>query len=302
MEKQLGTTGSEGSALLTLRPHEQVFQALPPLGSEEYVAHISSAPFSAVPPEVLARAFRQLPPQSDAAKRTLEKLFDRADDGSWVYLAPLVAYARRQSWKLERDSYEDLFQDALRHIFQTLPTERGEFAERAWNAFCRRELSDAWRERYGRRGERLPQEPLELKEDGDDLVDDPLSSLSKAPPWHAAVVPTEIEAIEGVLKRVISEIPDEFIRAVASEAWLKPERPRLSGRKTPESQSPLTEIFAGKSRFQIMRALRHADAQLAAALLTETKLLLSPDIRAFLTTKLKVRSQSSTRAAKELKK
>jgi len=302
MEKQSGTLRSTALSLPGPQPHEAIFQALPPLGSDEYLAHIRSAPFSDLPPEVLARAFRQLPPQSESSKATLERLLLRRSDGSWDYVGPLVRYARRRSQIAKRDSYEDLFQDGLRRILVTLPSGRGEFAERSWNAFCRRELSDAWRERYGRRGERCPlEEPLELSEE-DDAEIDPISILSEPPPWHATVKPNKVVVIEDIADRVISEIPDEFIRAVAVEAWFKNTRPKISGSpKCPDGERPLTVVFVGKSRFQIMRALGHANALLAAALLTDPTLELTPDLQALLT-KVKARPIGSARAAKEQKK
>jgi DNA-directed RNA polymerase specialized sigma24 family protein len=302
MEKQSGTLRSTALSLPSPQPHEAIFQALPPLGSDEYLGHIRSAPFSDLPPEVLARAFRQLPPESEASKATLARLFLRRSDGSWDYLGPLVRYARRQSRMAKRDSYEDLLQDGLRRILVTLPSSRGEFAERSWNAFCRRELSDAWRERYGRRGERYPlEEPLELSEE-DDAQIDPISILSESPPWHGTVKPSKVIAIEEIAHRVISEIPDEFIRAVAVETWFKNTRPRISGSgKSTNVERPLTVVFAGKSRFQIMRALGHANALLAAALLTDPNLELTPDLQALLT-KIKARPIGSARAAKEQKK
>jgi hypothetical protein len=302
MEKQSGTPRSTALSLPGPQPHEVIFQALPPLGSDEYLGHIRSAPFSDLPPEVLARAFRQLPPQSEASKATLARLFLRRSDGSWDYLGPLVGYARRQSQMAKRDSYEDLLQDGLRRILVTLPSGRGEFAEHSWNAFCRRELSDAWRERYGRRGERYPlEEPLELSEE-DDAQIDPISILSESPPWHGTVKPSKVIAIEEIAHRVISEIPDEFIRAVAVEAWFKNTRPRISGSgNNTNLERPLTVVFAGKSRFQIMRALGHANALLAAALLTDPHLELTPDLQALLT-KIKARPIGSARAAKEQKK
>jgi len=302
MEKQSGTLRSTALSLPGPQPHEAIFQALPPLGSDEYLGHIRSAPFSDLPPEVLARAFRQLPPESEASKATLARLFLRRSDGSWDYLGPLVRYARRQSRMAKRDSYEDLLQDGLRRILVTLPSGRGEFAERSWNAFCRRELSDAWRERYGRRGERYPlEEPLELSEE-DDAQIDPISILSESPPWHGTVKPSKVIAIDEIAHRVISEIPDEFIRALAAEAWFKNTRPRISGSgKSTNLERPLTVVFAGKSRFQIMRALGHANALLAAALLTDPNLELTPDLQALLT-KIKARPIGSARAAKEQKK
>lgn len=302
MEKQSGAVHSTTAPLPRRLPHEETFQALPPLGSDQYLAHIRSAPFSALPPEVLARAFRQLPPQSEASKATLERLFLQRPDKSWDYLGPLVRYARRQSRMARRDSYEDLLQDALRHILVTLPTCRGEFAERSWNAFCRRELSDAWRERYGRRGERYPlEEPLELSEE-DDAQIDPISILSEPPPWHGSVRPSKVIVIEDIAHKVISEIPDEFIRAVALEAWFRNKHAKISGsNEVPDEERPLGAVFEGKSRFQIMRALGHANALFAAALLTDPNLELTPDLQALLM-KVNAKPIGSARAAKEQKK
>jgi hypothetical protein len=144
---------------------------------------------------------------------------------------------------------------------------------------------------------------MEEQQDDEDNYIDPISSLSEAPPWHAGLKPNDVEAIETVLERVIGEIPDEFIRAIAKQAWLGQERPPLSGNRTTlHDQVPLTKAFPGKSRFQIMRALRHADSRLAAALLAERVLDLSSDVRTFLMTKLKVRKLSSTGDAKEQNK
>ncbi|SRR5712692_7320975 len=108
MEKQSAALRSTALSLPGPQPHEAIFQALPPLGSDEYLAHIRSAPFPDLPPEVLARAFRQLPPQSEASKATLERLLLRRSDGSWDYVGPLVRYARRRSQLTKRDSYQRL--------------------------------------------------------------------------------------------------------------------------------------------------------------------------------------------------
>ena len=47
---------SEGQLAERFRAVEQVFRALPPLGSPQYIEHISSATARELPPEVLARA------------------------------------------------------------------------------------------------------------------------------------------------------------------------------------------------------------------------------------------------------
>lgn len=303
MEKQIGTQKrSVGLPSPAAQAYEEIFQALPPLGSDEYVAHVGSAPASALPAEVLVRAFRQLPAESEASLATLKRLFHRRSDGSWDYLNPLVAYARRQSTRMKRDGYEDLFQDAMRTILETVPTGRGAFAEHSWHAFCRQQLVNSWRERYGRRGERIPrEEQFELREDDSDKKD-AVDLVSEPPPWHAAVKPNQVGAIEKIAERVISEIPDEFIRSVARQAWFQKKRPKLSGRKQANDGNPsLTTTFVGKSRFQIMRALRHADAQLAAALLSDRNLELTVDLQALLN-RLKGKSTGSSSGRKERKK
>jgi hypothetical protein len=260
---------------------EEAFQALPPLGSLEYLAHIQSTPATALPPEVLARAFRQLPPDGEAAKATLARLLQLRGE-QWDYLGPLVAYARRQSAKGKRDSYEDMLQDAVRRIIEVLPTIRGAYAESSWHSYCRRELSEAWRERYGRRGERFPlEEPIAHEED--DKPEDLFAVASERPPWHSIVGNVQIDRIEEIARRVVDEIDDDFVRSVAYASWFANQRPKVSGRHLSEDgDPPLTSTFKGKSRHQITRAMRHADSQLAAALLSEDDLEWTPDVQALL--------------------
>jgi DNA-directed RNA polymerase specialized sigma24 family protein len=258
-------------------PVEAAFRGLPVLGSPEYLLHIQQCAPDALPPEALVRAFRQLPPESNAAKATLQRLF-RRHGTLWDYIGPLVAYARRQARKAKRDSYEDMLQDALLRILTVLPTPRGALAERSWHAYCRRELSDAWRERHGRRGERFPvEEPLE--ESGDRQTAEPSTTGSIAR-RHPVLGSDGTAKIEAIAQRVVGEIPDDFVRAVASQAWFAPKRPKVSGQgKAAELVAvPLTEMFPGKSRFQITRALRQADSQLAAALMAAPDLTWEGDL------------------------
>ena len=63
----------------------------------------------------------------------------------------------------------------------------------------------------------------------------------------------------------------------------------------------LTSLFPQKSRFQIMRALRHAKAQLTAALLEDHDLDLGPDLNALLL-RLRGRTTGASGALKEMKK
>jgi hypothetical protein len=57
------------------------FQALPKLGSPEYLAFLKSAPPRDLPPQVLVRAYRQLldAGESCAADRALERLLGHDD-------------------------------------------------------------------------------------------------------------------------------------------------------------------------------------------------------------------------------
>jgi len=298
MKKQNGRKRSSPGPVQ--RSIDEAFQALPPLNSDDYLAYIRSAPSMCLPPEVLVRAFRQLPPVGEASQATLDRLFKRNAGGTWDYCAPMLAKARRLSRLPKHDSYEDLLQEAFQRILRVLLTERGKFAEDSWNAFSCRELSDAWRERYGRRGERFPlEQPFEVNEE--DEESDPISRISEVPAWHANLSQTQVSLIEGVAQQVLSEIKDEFVRAVANEAWFKNARPNVSGQKTYEnSTEPLTARFVGKSRFQIIRALRQADAQLAAALLSHPDLQLSDDWEDLLKT-LKAKLGQLQQPAKERK-
>ena len=257
---------------------EEAFQAFPPLDSPEYIRHIQSIPSNMLPPEALVRAFRQLPTDGDGARATLECLFGKSGT-RWNYLGPLVAYARRRA---DLDDYEDLLQDALRRIFKVLSTPRGAYAEKFWHSYCRRELSDAWRERYGRRGERLPPEkPLEYDEDGE--AKDLSALASVVPPWHSTIESNQAHRIEQIARCVVDEIGDEFIRAVAHAAWFANERPPVSGvGGRGENTPPLTSTFKNKSRHQITRALRHADTQLLAALQNTKDLMWTDGLAALL--------------------
>jgi DNA-directed RNA polymerase specialized sigma24 family protein len=292
MNKLRGTEGLKLSSRSAR--NEKVFAALPPLGSKEYIQHIQTAETETLPPEVLARALRQLPPGCEASRETFARLFRRRSDGGWDYLGAMVAYARRRS---SPNDYEDRVQDALKRILEILPTARGEFAERAWHTFCVHELIEAWRERFGKRGERLPREiPMqdEDNEDGDSL---PRGLQARFP--HVRFKLSQVEIIEETALKVVSELPDEFARAVASRVWFQNERPKHSGRtESSVTVAPLTALFPGKSRFQIMRAERYADAQLAAALLEEPMLELDRDWRPALAD-LKANAPRPPRRAKE---
>jgi hypothetical protein len=295
MEKQTDEKCSNTSARqLSLDEH---FLALPPLSSEDFLHYVEAAPTEALPPEVLVRAFRQLPPDSAASRATLCRLFHRHPDRSWEYLGPAVSYARRHLRAIPGEDYADAFQEALRRIVETLASPRGAYAERSFHAYCRQEMIDARRQKYGRRGERIPpEESIDPPGEGDGR--DLLAEVIKTPEWHADVSPNKIQAIEELAERVLKEIPNPFIRDVAREAWFESRRPKTSGSaRARDGSRSLASRFPGKTRDQINRALRHADAQLAAALMADSKLELGPDLHSLLE-KLKARMAGRVRPAK----
>lgn len=275
-EESPGGTGREAGAQL---PHEIIFQRLPPLDSPEFIQFVKTAPVSDLPPEVLVRVFRQLPPVSPTSRIVLERLFQKRG-ACWDYLGSVVALARRRSKRFPRDDYQDLLQDAVERILRILPTERGRYAERSWNAFCYRELIEAWRVKYGRRGERYPLE--EQADDENKELQDLAIYCRGVPPWHGLAEPNAIAEIEGVALRTIDSIQDDFQRAVAKEAWFRDRHPKVSGNSKDDGDPPLTSVFPGSSRFQIARALRYVNAQLAAELLAEPSLEWTDDLRCLL--------------------
>jgi hypothetical protein len=295
MEKQPDDENSNTSAKqLSIEEH---FLALPPLSSEDFLHYVEDAPTEALPPEVLVRAFRQLPPDSASSRATLCRLFRRSPERIWEYLGPTVAYARRHLRSIPGGDYEDALQDALQRILQTLAGPRGALAERAFHAFCRWELIDAGRQKYGRKLKRvLAEESLETPQETPEK--DPLVGLFKAQGWRADLRPNQIALIEKIAERVLSGIPNSFIRDVAREAWFESQRATTSGgTRSSDGSRSLMSRFPDKSRYQILRALRNADAQLAAALLADPDLELSADLHSLLK-EIKARTSTSARPAK----
>lgn len=244
---------------------EHAFESLPPLGSAEFLEYIRTAPSEELPAQVLVRAYRQLPPGSSAARSTLERLVRRRGE-RWDYLECLTAAAQakvRKQPHQQAEDYEDLFQDALTRILSILHTERGAYAEKEWVAFCWRQVSEAWRERYGRRGERLDRpRAIPPAGDGHDIFD----GIAEPPPWHGTIGGGDDSWLESLLEDVIASLQDGFVRDVARSLWLGPTRPKTSGKSKNGAPPPLTEQFPEKSRDQINRAVREAKVQLAAAI------------------------------------
>jgi hypothetical protein len=242
---------------------QSAFATLPPLGSPEFIERVKTAQSEELPPEVLARAYRQLPAGCEASQITLKRLLNVSTNGQSEYLRPLISRARRLAGRRNPEDYKDYLQDTLTRILRLLPTDRGKYAEQSWHAFCIARAKDAWRERNGRRGER---KSLENELDENSVGENgKFPGFSNRADKRGFVPPDQVERIESVRKRVLSGIRDSFIREVAEAAWSADKRPKQSG----DSNSSLKARFPKKSRDQIGRALRYADAQLAAALLNE---------------------------------
>jgi hypothetical protein len=246
----------------------EIFDALPPLGSAEYLRRLRTAPAAELPPEVLARAYRVLAAEGDeeACRATLARLLGEKN-GRPEYLSPLLLLAARtvppyQHWQ----EALDLYQDAVALIIEVLPASQGRFAERAWTSFCRQRLVDAWRSRQGRRGER--REPARVEPPRTEAGDEPdlFDRCFEPPPWHASVEPDKRAWLEDFVARTLSRISDPFIRAVAEDQWLADEPSPISG--AANGKQPLAARW-GKSRFQVHRALDWARAFLYAALETQ---------------------------------
>ena len=269
---------------------ESAYEELPPLGTASYVEYVRTAPKERLPPEVLVRAWKQLSPESPGARETLERLFGKTGDGRWEYLGALASCAWERSARNQQE-YEDLFQDSLRQILDVLPSHRGKFAERAWAAFCRQQLSEVWRKKYGRRSQRKGKEADVAVEE----ITSRFSARDCGQREHPIPAAMQLQAIERVTRRVLSEFKDDFTRSLARAAWFENERPKQSGKGSADGRVSLTELFPEKSRDKIIRTLKYADAQLAAALLAEPLLELEPVSRRALGELAKAAPQGATR-------
>lgn len=247
-----------------------IFEALPPLDSPEYLEYLQTATASELPPQILARAFRQLcaAGAEQAADQTLARLL--GDDSKYGYLKVVHHLAWQQlpegqNW----EDKDDLFQAAVMEIVRILPTKSGALAERAWVLFCQHCFEDAWRRIHGRRGEKLRikfDEPSINQESGE--MSDPVEETDGSEaPWHVGVRESDLPWIEEVIIRTIANIADPLTRLVAEDQFGADPSPISSGLSA--TGRPLLTEQLGASRYQISRALRRAKGRLAGALLAD---------------------------------
>jgi hypothetical protein len=246
----------------------EIFEALPRLGSPEYLEYLRTADASALPAQVLVRAYRQLAlaGMDDAAKSTLARLLGQED--KYGYLSPVRLFAKDL---LTRGYYsfdeKDLLYATVAEMVKVLPTPRGAMAETAWVTFCRQRLVDAWRQFAGRRGERVRPDRVEPSPDRDsgEMVD-PLDQIDESRMLLSVHVrESKLPWLEAFIRETAAKIADPLTRAVAEDQFGDDPSPISSG-TSDSGKPPLTEQL-GVNRFKIKRALDNARARLAAALL-----------------------------------
>ncbi|HEX9929519.1 MAG TPA: hypothetical protein VGB02_13355 [Pyrinomonadaceae bacterium] len=256
------TTNSTGDI------YNEIFSALPPLDSPEYLELLERASISELPAQVLVRAYRQLLVSgSDAADATLARL---VSSKKYNYLSAIRLLASKMVAEGQyRYDKEDLIQETIAEIVKTLPTERGELAEQAWVLFCRQRFQDAWRNLNGRRGEKLRGKRVEptIDEETGEVFDPAEETTGQSAPWHTRFEPTKLLWLENFIRKTASEIVEPVIRYVAEDQFGDDPSPISVGTST-GGKPPLTTQL-GLSRFQVSRAWRTAKARLAAALLTQ---------------------------------
>lgn len=236
---------------------DELFEALPPLGSKEYLERIKQAPATELPAQVLVRAYRQLPIGSVEANATLSRLLGNYDrDG---YLAPLWQAAKYRLSGRESFGVEDLVARAIEEIVETLGGPRGNGADTSWIAFLRQRLEDAYRSMVGRRGERQEPERAEptANEEGEpvDALEQVASEQAAATDWHGRVEANNVDWLEQFVARELAKIPDDSIREVARNLFSA----------EPSSMKEL-EARYGVDRFQIYRWREIARTRIYAAL------------------------------------
>jgi hypothetical protein len=266
---------------------ETLFAALPPLGSPEYLQYLRTARPEALPPQVLARAYRQLcsAKREDAMRATLDRLLIPAN------LRRIRRLARQQvPINQATHGADDLEQAALAEMVAVLPKERGALAETAWVLFCERVFADAWRRIFGKDGVRLTVKvgaervPITYAKPDSDSIggsyeggdtnkvpEDPVETTDgSAAPWHAGVKESDLPIVERIVEETLDALPNDVMRRVAEDQWGDDPSPISAG--TSEGGKPPLIEQTGLSRHQLTRMLKNLRSRLAGALLAEEKI------------------------------
>ncbi|HEX8247422.1 MAG TPA: hypothetical protein VF599_04500 [Pyrinomonadaceae bacterium] len=278
--------------------YQALFEQLPRLGSDEYISLMENKSSASIPPQVLARAYRQLCQAKNEAgmKATLERLLQKKN------LSKVISLIRNkippeQGWFLD----EDLIQDTRIQIMKVLPTERGSLAETAWVTFCAQRMIDAWRENFGREGERLTLKlggervsitkakaaasgSEQSSEEGNGEEEDEVNpaeslgedeALSTAFSWHVGLKKSQISLVEEIIERTIDKIQEPLLKQIAIDQFGDDPSPISSGRSE-NGKPPLTEQ-TGLSRHQIARRIATIRSVLAGNIRADKELKIDTD-------------------------
>ena len=248
---------------------DAIFADLPPLDGAKYRELLENAPTSVLPAQVLARAFRQLVAAGSTkeADATLIRLVahDRFD---YLVIVRKMAGSYVASGNYSFDA-DDLVQETIHEIVRTLSTPRGSLAETAWVLFIRQRFADAWRNLYGRHGQKDPEGRVEAYVD--EKTGEPFDPVEEtdgsSAGWHVGCRESDVPWILEFIHRVIEKIPDPLIRYVAADQLGDDPSPISAGRSE-GGKLPLTEQL-GLHRSKISRALKAAKIRLAADLLRQ---------------------------------
>lgn len=249
------------------RRMDAIYQALPPLDSEEYLRHLRDASKEELPAHVLVRAFRETAKHGsvleEAGNRTFARLISK-NEGRFEYLGPAVEYL---ATRLPRNQYaqdlEDLLQDTAAKMLDVLATKRGSYGERAWYSFARQCAVEVWREHVGRKGER--EEPPREEPQRDAATGEWFDPLERIREGQSGGTGVEVDAYD-LLREVIKDIADPFLRAVAEDQWLSGDPSPASGDGCSAGGKPSLEAQLRVSRDRIVRAQRAVEARILAAL------------------------------------
>lgn len=241
-----------------------IFEALPPRNSQEYLRHLRTAETADLPAQVLVRAYRECAAEDweEARDATFNRLARELSPGRFEYLNNALWYLAR---KLPGSEYAseavDLLQETLMVMLRVLPTDRGSFGERSWSGFARQCASQAWRERYGRRGEWIEPHHDRGRTTDDGEERDPVDEI----PGSSRADEAEID-VHALLREVIGRIPDPFVRAVGEDQWLSGNASDISGKGLSAGGKPSLVQSLGERRDRIVRAAYAVEARIIAEL------------------------------------
>lgn len=273
--------------------HQSLFDELPPLGSEEYIHLMEDTNGAEIPPQVLARAFRQLCQAKNEGG--MKATFNRMAQGKNLKSVRTIIkniIPSEQDWFLEND----LEQETWMQIWKVLPTDRGAMAETAWVLFCKHRTIDAWRENFGREGRRLEVKvggqyvkvrkakapTFDSEKNGEDTFEqivtrenDGIGTVNSEMPisyfaWRDGLEKNQIPLIEELVAKTIDKIEEPLLKQIAVDQFGDDPSPISSG-FSKNGKPPLTEQ-TNLDRHTIARKIKDIRRILAGNLLADKEL------------------------------